>query len=191
MVTRLRVLRNEEEGFGAHGQPGRVSTDWLSLLVLVSLGLILAGCAASSRGAEWREEQQRTGIVRAVLDDLAEMPPDKLDDSGRVICVAIGEDLGRPTRDPAPGVVHALRARRSAVFPVSECDGGPEGVRHKGDGAKAMLLGVGSPEWKDDEFVRVRGWRYLGPFAGTTWTYTLSWSQDKWDVVTTKVEKIS
>jgi len=52
-------------------------------------------------------------------------------------------------------------------------------------------LGVAEPEWKDDSVVIIKGWRYIGPVSGASWTYRLTRENNVWTVMTAKGDQIA
>jgi hypothetical protein len=141
----------------------------------------------SQRSIDWRRKQQ-TEIAVAVLKDLSELPPDQDDplDVRSSFCLFVAEGHSEPREAPA-AVVSQLQSMVPNVYPISACDM----WKVRTTGSRAVLLGVSSVEWKNDDQVKVEGQRTMGPLAGAGWIYALSLTDRGWRIDTVRASWIS
>ena len=150
---------------------------------------LLAACRSLPHDAVWRE-QQRLPIAEAVLQDLSQIPPLSENDLRTTLCIDLADQVGKVNRDPIPALLADLRRSGVNAFPTSACE--VRGTLMRRDSPEyAILLGVGNLEWKEDDFVRVIGWRWVSPVAADEWAYTLSFSQGRWTVDTARIVRFA
>jgi hypothetical protein len=165
-----------------------------SRYVILPLGIaacvnLLLACTASEHDPAWRHKQELL-MAEAVLLDLAEKPAESPEGARATVCIGVGENVGTSAQDPEPALLVAVRRTRTQALPASGCEMKGTLVR-KGTVQSAVLLGVGRFEWKANDFVSVVGWRYVSPVAAAQWRYTLSFSDGRWAVDTSKLLSIS
>jgi hypothetical protein len=155
----------------------------------LAAGIGLITCRSSHPDATWQQANE-SAIYEAVLSDLLKVPADWNEGQSRPICLCPGDGVGDCT-DPDTVLLGKLQARHVDVFGKSACTFDEQGrVRLKE--TKAVILGVGKPQWGvDDNFVRVLGWHYMGYVSGAQWIYRLSRRDGRWSVDSAKVESIS
>jgi hypothetical protein len=133
------------------------------------------------------------GIQEAVLRDLLE--DNRPGYSGhsnplledRVVCVSISrtpEPLSNDEGDPNTGLLARLGAAGRPVVPGSSCEMSKTGLVVRETGQRAVLIGVGVPEWISSDFVKVHGAWYLGPLYAAGSRYTVSFAGGRWNVDT-------
>jgi hypothetical protein len=105
-----------------------------------------------------------------------------------VVCVSLWRSrdpfVKRAEADPSAATLAKLGASGRRVVPGSTCTLSRDEniLRYEAEGA--VLIGAGAPEWVDDEFVRIEGAWYVGPFYAAGSRYTVSFAQGKWRVDT-------
>jgi hypothetical protein len=161
----------------------------LTLLATIA-SVPLCACSPAERSPAWRSEQELL-IAKAVLMDLAALPPDPHDPefTPKSFCVFVGVDEKR-YYDPPAGLLEMLSPPLEEARPFSRCLMKDWVVVEDGTSTRVAAIGVIGVEWETDSFVRAEGSRAIGPTAGASWKYTLSHTSDGWVVDTVRQEYI-
>jgi hypothetical protein len=113
----------------------------------------------------------------------------------RVVCVALWNTndprASGVQSDPSERLLGRLQAGRQRVRPGSSCVGAHGRLIDRTTGQAAVIVGVGTAEWVNRNFARVRGAWYVGPLYAVGSRYTVSFGAGKWSVDTAKSEWIS
>jgi hypothetical protein len=113
----------------------------------------------------------------------------------RVVCASVWHSSRVLTSgsevDPGPEVLARLRASGRRVYPGSACTLSNLGLRLAATGERAVLIGVGTPEWTRSSLAKVEGVWYLGPLYAAGSRYTVSFADGRWRVDTAKFTWVS
>lgn len=157
---------------------------------LVAVTVLSVACSATSHPAGWYANQELV-IASAVLQDVAEDLPKMYSGPKGLFCICSGNDLEGAPKEPTRGLVPMLREQGLQAYPLSECDVTTTHVKHRATGQDGILLGVGAPEWRGTDFVRVKAWWFASGLTARSWLYTVARSDGAWKVMTAKPDKVA
>jgi hypothetical protein len=164
--------------------------------------VVALGATLAAIGSLWPTRSSRPSgrhesvplIQEAVLRDLLEDETTGLAERRspslrhRVVCVSTWSTkevfVAAAERDPSPRIVAGLRGVGRPIVPISSCISTEDGYFVGDPPTRAGVVGVAAPQWVSDDFVRVQGAWYVGPFFASGYRYTVSYAKRSWHVDT-------